>query len=78
MAWTKVMVYNCHEASVIKDPTEPDDSEFVVKTIKAGDTVNVDLSNVVWDYMSRRQYYKVENPLNPEAGYIHTMLVKVV
>lgn len=78
MAWTKVVVQNCHEASVLKDPTTPEDSEFVVKTVKAGETINVDLSDVVWDYMSSRQYYKVENPLNPDSGYIHTSLVKVV
>lgn len=78
MAWTKVIVYNCHQASVIKDPTEPDEAEFVIKEVKAGDTLNVDLNNVVWDFMSNRQYYKVENPLNPEQGWIHVSLVKVV
>ena len=78
MAWTKVEICNCHQASIIKDPTVPEDAEFVIKEVSAGNTINVDLSDVVWDFMSSRQYYKTENPSNPEHGWIHVSLVKVV
>lgn len=73
----KMVVYNCKEAGIQKDPTDPDLLDQIIGEVKAGDTVLVDTSRVYWSW-DDRQYYKCVYGTNPEEGYIFTGVVKVV
>lgn len=73
----KMVVYNCHEASIQRDPTNPETLDLILGTVKAGSTINVDTSRVFWSW-DDRQFYKCDYGTNPEEGYISTSVVKVV
>ena len=74
---TKCVITNCHEASIIKDPTDTDYDEEVIGTLKAGDTILVDTSRVFWSW-DDKQYYKCDYGYEKDFGYINTGLVKAV
>lgn len=73
----KCVITNCHEATIIKDPTIPEYQKIPIGTLKLGDEIWVDTSKVFWSW-DDDQYYKVDYGMNPEEGYINTSLVKVV
>lgn len=74
---TKMVVYNCKEAAIQKDPTDPDLLDVEIGEVKAGTEIMVDTSRIYWSW-NDKQYYKCDFGPNPEEGYISTGVVKVV
>lgn len=67
----KAKVVNCHELSVRRDVTIPEEYDEVVSVYKEGDTIYVDDSLVFWSW-NDIQYYKTQN------GYVAVKGVEII
>ena len=76
MAFTQVTIANCRRASIRNTPWIPMRRKEIVgirdgpiddgNTVKHGETIDVDLTDICYDWTGRK-FYKVRNP----AGWIY-------
>ena len=82
MAYTQVIIANCKRASIRNKPWIPMRRKEIVgirdgptdndNTVKAGDTIDVDLEDVCYDWTDRK-FYKVRNP----EGWIYEGCINI-
>lgn len=75
MGMTKAKVAHCHEASIVRDVTDPDLINEVLSTLKVGSAILIDTARVYWSW-NDKQYYKC-NYGGTEEGFINVGLVEV-
>lgn len=72
---TKTKIVNCHQASIVRDPTDPELLEEVIVTLNVGATIFVDFNNIVFSWKDK-EYVKCSYGMNTEEGYIRKELVE--
>lgn len=64
----KAKVINCHQLSIRRNVTVPEEYSDIIATIPAGKTVIIDDSTVYYSWNDRK-YYKVKYGMNSEEGF---------
>lgn len=63
----KMRIHGCHELSVRKDPSNPEEIDDVVETVNREDILEVNETKSVWDWHGH-EYYEVKTP-RETVGY---------
>lgn len=74
---TRCKIVNCHQATIVKDPSDTELMNEVVDILERGTEINVDKSTIYWSW-NDKQYYKCKWRFNEGEGYIRTSLVEEV
>lgn len=70
-------IVNCHQASIVRDPSDTELMNEVIAELEAGTELYVDTSVVIWSW-NDKQYYKCKWGYKEDEGYIRTELVEVI